>query len=171
MNFLPTLGKPLTMRAVGNESSGSAGREAWQEIVRLFTSQENQRLFMQAAGAYALTPGGLRALLGLDPAEAKPMGTLAHEWHCDPSNVTAIVDQLEQRGLAERRVSDADRRVKTVVLTQAGARARQEAIGRLSVPPAGIGALSPAEQHTLRDLLRKVTAHLEPLGPSGREVR
>jgi DNA-binding MarR family transcriptional regulator len=154
---------------MGNAGSGSAGREAWQEIVRLFTSQENQRAFMEMAGAFALTPGGLRALLGLDPAESKQMGTLAHEWHCDPSNVTALVDQLEQRGLAERKVSHTDRRVKTVVLTPAGARARQEAISRLSMPPAGIDSLSDAEQRTLRDLLRKVTAHLEPLGRSGQE--
>jgi DNA-binding MarR family transcriptional regulator len=83
---------------VANAGSGpAAGREAWQEIVRLFTSKENQHAFMETAGAFALTPGGLRALLVLDPDETKPMGTLAHEWHCDPSNVTAIVGQLEQR--------------------------------------------------------------------------
>ena len=148
---------------MANAGSRSAGHEAWQEIVRLFTSKENQRAFVETAGTLALTPAGLRALLGLVADETKPMGILAQEWHCDPSNVTAIVDQLEQRGLAERKVSPADRRVKTVTLTPLGAKARQEAMARLSIPPAGIAALSAAEQSLLRDLLRKVTADLEPL--------
>ncbi len=149
---------------MGNADSRSPGGEAWQEIVRLFTGKENQRAFLEAAVAVALTPAGLRALLGLAPDEAKPMGLIAQEWHCDPSNVTAIVDQLEQRGLAERKVSSTDRRVKTVELTQLGAKTRQEAIERLSVPPAGIVALTDTEQRALRDLLRKATADLEPLG-------
>jgi len=148
---------------MGNAGSGSAGHEAWQEIVRLFTSKENQRAFVGTAAALGLTPAGLRALLGLAPDETKPMGIIAHEWHCDPSNVTAVIDQLEQRGLAERKVSRSDRRVKTVELTDLGVKARQEAIERLSTPPAGIAALSDPEQRTLRDLLRKATADLEPL--------
>ena len=41
--------------------------------------------------------------------------------------------------------------------------ARQQAIERLSVPPVGFDTLSGAEQRTLRDLLRKVTADLPPL--------
>jgi DNA-binding MarR family transcriptional regulator len=163
MNFLHAGSKLLTIRQMANAGSGSAGHEAWQEIVRLFTSKENQRAFVETAAALALTPAGLRALLGLAADETRPMGILAQEWHCDPSNVTAIVDQLEQRGLAERKVSPADRRVKTVKLTQLGAKARQEAMARLSIPPVGIAALSATEQSLLRDLLRKVTADLEPL--------
>ncbi len=164
MNFLPTNGEAPYSGQVGNGGSGSAGREAWQEIVRLFTGKENQRAFVETAAALTLTPAGLRALLGLDPEDTRQMGVLAQEWHCDPSNVTAIIDQLEHRGLAERKVSPNDRRVKTVVLTQVGSAVRQDAIRRLSLPPAGIAVLSVTEQCTLRDLLRKVTAHLEPLG-------
>ncbi len=48
------------------------------------------------------------------------MGRMAELLHCDPSNVTGIVDTLEERNLAERKPSEADRRVKVVELTAAG---------------------------------------------------
>jgi DNA-binding MarR family transcriptional regulator len=148
---------------MGNTGPNSAAREAWGHVVQLFTSEENQRSFLEAAGSLDVTPAGLRALLCVRPDETTSMGILAQQWHCDPSNVTAIIDQLEQRGFVERRVNASDRRVKTVGLTAGGAAARQRAIERLSVPPAGFEALSGAEQRTLRDLLRKATAELPPL--------
>lgn len=141
---------------------GAPAREAWLHIVQLFTSEENRRGFHDTAAAVGLTPAGLHALLCLAPDETRPMRALAEEWHCDASNVTAIVDQLEQRDLAERRVLPTDRRVKTVSLTPSGVSARARAMQLLSVPPPGIAALSPTEQRTLRDLLGKVTAHLPP---------
>ena len=54
------------------------------------------------------------------------MRALAEAWHCDASNVTWLVDQLESRHLVERQVSTTDRRVKTVVLTDAGLALRAE---------------------------------------------
>ena len=43
------------------------------------------------------------ALRQLDPDEPKPMSELAAALRCDNSNVTGIVDRLEDRGLVERR--------------------------------------------------------------------
>src|SRR3989442_14838086 len=130
---------------MGNTGPGTAAREAWGHVVQLFTSEENQRSFLDAAGSLDVTPAGLRALLCVLPDETTPMGVLAQQWHCDPSNVTAIVDQLEERGFVERRVRASDRRVKIVGLTAGGAAARQRAIERLSVPPVAFDALSDSE--------------------------
>jgi DNA-binding MarR family transcriptional regulator len=138
-------------------------REAWLSILRLFTSDENQRRFVATAGELSLTPAGLKALLAMANDEPKTMRTLAGEWHCDPSTVTAIVDQLEGGGYAERRVGPNDRRVKTVTLTPAGGDARRRAMEALSEPPAGIRALSAGDQRALAELLRKATADLPPL--------
>ena len=74
--------------------SDAAASEAWQRIVQLFRCDENMQRFAMAAEAVGLTRTGLHALLCISPAETKPMRSLAEEWHCDPSNVTAIVDQL-----------------------------------------------------------------------------
>ncbi len=84
------------------------------------------------------------------------MGDMARGLGCDPSYVTALVDDLTTRGLATRESSPADRRVKTVCLTAKG-RALAEEIGEvLSVPPASFGALSRSELLALRDLLDKL---------------
>jgi DNA-binding MarR family transcriptional regulator len=140
----------------------TAAREAWLCIVRLFTSQDNTRRLLDAAGELELTPSSLRFLLVLSTGEDRPMRALAEDWHCDPSWVTSIVDQLEERGFAERRVDASDRRAKQVGLTPLGERARDRALDLLSVPPPGLASLEPDEQRMLRDLLRKAVA-----GPKG----
>ncbi len=137
--------------------------EAWVCMVQLFKSTDNERRFMEIADTLGLTPRMLGGLLCLLPGEPKPMRTMVEEWHCDPSWVTTVVDELEQRGLVDRRIDAIDRRAKSVSLTAMGTTSRQEALDLLSVPPPGIASLSPAEQRTLRDLLRKVTADLPPL--------
>jgi MarR family transcriptional regulator, organic hydroperoxide resistance regulator len=48
------------------------------------------------------------------------MKELGRRMHCDPSFVTMIADMLEQRGLARREPSTADRRIKNLVLTPEG---------------------------------------------------
>ena len=48
------------------------------------------------------------------------MGELADRLFCDASNVTGIVDRLEARGLVERQADPDDRRVRRLVLTDAG---------------------------------------------------
>jgi DNA-binding MarR family transcriptional regulator len=135
--------------------ASAAAREAWLCIIRLFTSQENTRRFLDVAGELELTPSTLRFLLVLDEGEERPMRALAEDWNCDPSWVTSIVDQLEERGFAERRVDAADRRAKRVGLTTLGSKARDRALDLLAVPPPGVASLASDEQRALRDLLRK----------------
>ncbi len=131
-------------------------------MVELFTSQENSRRFSDAAESIDLSCSMLRGLMRLAPGEAQPMRSLVEEWHCDPSWVTSIVDELEQRSLVERRVDSVDRRAKSVTLTGKGERQRERAFAVLSVPPPGIAALSGPEQRTLRDLLRRAAAGAPP---------
>src|SRR5258708_18641927 len=51
---------------------------------------------------------------------AASMRHLASLLKCDPSNVTFLVDRLEERGLVERQTHPAARRVKLAGLTTAG---------------------------------------------------
>jgi DNA-binding MarR family transcriptional regulator len=61
----------------------------------------------------------IKALHILDnPLAMKDLGL---RMHCDPSFITSIADTLEKRGLAAREPDPADRRVKRLVLTPAGA--------------------------------------------------
>jgi DNA-binding MarR family transcriptional regulator len=98
----------------------------------------------------------MKTLLHLRPGEGVAMRELADHWNVDASYVTSLIDSLEERGLVERRPHATDRRVKMVALTDKGECARKEAAVLFYQPPAGFGALTPAEQRQLRDLLRKV---------------
>lgn len=103
----------------------------------------------------AVEPFGLpvplaRAVLVL--GEPLPMRRLAAELGYDPSHVTGLADQLEQRGLAER-TAGSDRRVKVVQLTAEG----QDLHGRLTTAVAeGTGLtrrLDASQRAELRGIL------------------
>jgi DNA-binding MarR family transcriptional regulator len=86
--------------------------------------------------------------------EALPMKEAAGKLHCDPSNVTGIVDRLEARGLVKRQQSPNDRRVKHLVLTADGKRIRRRVDAILSDIP-GVQALGAADQTALQGLLTR----------------
>jgi MarR family transcriptional regulator, organic hydroperoxide resistance regulator len=128
------------------------GSEAWSLMHWLMVSNKPRMLAL--AQEFDLPFQGLIALriLGGGP---KPMGVLARILACDSSNVTAITDRLEQRGLVTRQPAEGDRRVKIVVLTEEGEHVRVEITERLAEPPRAIAALSRADQKALRDILRR----------------
>lgn len=107
------------------------------------------------AAEFGLTPPQLHLMRLLREQEALPMGQIAELLFCDASNVTAIVDRLEERGLIERHPNPEDRRVKLIAATGAGRELQTQAFARLFEPPPGIVALPAADQRALRDLLAK----------------
>lgn len=111
--------------------------------------------FPQIAASFKLNPGALHALLTLDPDEPKSMSAYAGGWGCDASNVTWLVDRLEEHGLVERRSHPTDRRVRTVALTPKGVKVREQVEAIIYEAPAAIAALSPADIQVLCRVLRK----------------
>jgi len=75
----------------------------------------------------------------------------------DPSSMVGVIDELEERGLAERRPHPSDRRARAIYLTDTG----QETLGQarkiaMELQRDFFAALSEEEQETLTQLLRKV---------------
>jgi DNA-binding MarR family transcriptional regulator len=93
------------------------------------------------------------ALWQLDPARG-PVSRrdLAERLRCDPSNVTFLVDRLEQRRLITRAPTGADRRVKELALTPSGAEVRNRLIVTIAECPM-FSALTSAQRLRLLDLL------------------
>jgi DNA-binding MarR family transcriptional regulator len=112
--------------------------------------------FLDASLELGLTPGETNALLNIDPNEPRAMGELATDWHCDASNVTWIVDRLEEKGMVERRTLPTDRRVKTIALTDRGRTIRLGILNRLKAAPPQLQGLPVADLMTLRDALANV---------------
>ena len=108
-----------------------------------------------------LSPGVIKTLMRLSQADGVSMGEMARGIGVDPSYITALVDDLDSRGLARREPAPYDRRVKIIVLTDAGRELASEINEVLSVPPTALSALSASELRQLRDLLEKVLAARE----------
>jgi DNA-binding MarR family transcriptional regulator len=95
------------------------------------------------------------ALWQLDPALG-PLSRreLAERLRCDPSNVTFLVNRLEQRRLVSRARAGGDRRVKALALTPAGVEARNHLIATLA-ESSMFSELTSAQQRQLADLLQR----------------
>jgi len=134
--------------------------EAWRRMTDLFLSRKAK--VMEIATSYHLNPGAMNALLFLEPGQPCSMRTLADAWKCDASNVTWLVDRLEEHGLAERRPHPSDRRVRSVALTRKGTRIRAQIESKLFEAPATFRDLTPAELETLGKILRKLAPDATP---------
>jgi DNA-binding MarR family transcriptional regulator len=128
------------------------GSEAWSLMHWLMVTNK-QRLFAMSQ-EFELAPQQMIALrmLGAGP---RKMSELAQALFCDNSNVTGIVDRLEERGLVRREAAEGDRRVKLLVLTKEGERMRAEITKRMAEPPPPIASLSEKDQRALRDILKR----------------
>jgi DNA-binding MarR family transcriptional regulator len=128
--------------------------EAWSLMWRLFHRYGKGRM-AAIASEVGLSPPQVLALRALDPRQPSPMSDLAGALRCDNSNVTGIVDRLEDRGLVERRPATHDRRVKMLVVTGEGARVRDRLNELFQAAPEPLAALAPEDQRALRDIVRK----------------
>lgn len=127
--------------------------EAWQLLMSLVLGQRWR--WSEVSTELGISQAGLRALLAIDPDEPRPMRELARAMNCDASYVTAMIDDLEQAGFAERRPALNDRRVKIVALTDTGIAALRTAQDGLLAPPPQLAGLTVAQQRSLARLLRQ----------------
>jgi DNA-binding MarR family transcriptional regulator len=126
----------------------------WNAMLDFMNRSGSRR--SQALAQRGLTPNDSRALFDLE-VDGQSMGTLAHDWNCDPSTVTWIVDRLETLGLAERRAIANDRRVKLVGLTAIGQRTKEELMAELHRPPTEFAALDRQDLEALERILAKLS--------------
>ncbi len=132
--------------------------EAFERLRRIAFEGEHVERMAALGVSMKLSPGVIKTLMRLAKADGVSMGDMARGIGCDPSYITALVDDLDERGLARREPAPYDRRVKIIVLTDAGRALAAEIDGVLSVPPAAFAALTQSELRQLRDLLDKVLA-------------
>lgn len=116
---------------------------------------------LEAASA-ALRPLGLRvrsySVLALAASDDRPsQREIAEFLHLDPSQVVALVDELQERGLVLREPDPRDRRAKVVVATAAGRRLSDEAaIAAHAADERVLAGLDEVDRAVLRKLLRTV---------------
>jgi DNA-binding MarR family transcriptional regulator len=134
--------------------------DAYDRLRRVAFEGEHVERMAELGSLHKLSPGVIKTLMRLSGSDVGgiSMGDMARGLGCDPSYITALVDDLDARGLATREPNPVDRRVKIVVLTDAGRELAGQIHAVLSVPPSSFAALSRAELGQLRELLDKVIA-------------
>ena len=113
--------------------------------------------FAQRLGRVQLAPrhAGILRLLNSNPATTQQ--ALAATLNMVPSQLVAVVDEMEERGLIERRTNPDDRRSYALHITEKGRSTLQE-IGGIAREHAQalLAALSQEEQTQLGELLQRV---------------
>jgi DNA-binding MarR family transcriptional regulator len=113
--------------------------------------------FAARVAALDLTPpqaGLLRAVAG-QPGRSQQ--AVAEQLGIQPSRFVALVDDLERRGVLERRRNENDRRLYALHLTDTGERLMRD-LGQVGLAHENdiCSALSASERTTLRELLQRV---------------
>lgn len=161
------------MTETEHQDSGQLDAEIVDAFVALFDQMANR--LEAIAQRYALPSFCVKALHMLSSPMA--MKELSHKFHCDPSFVTTIADQLASRGLGKRETDSRDRRIKNLLLTPKGLEVRERLEAEMFSAMPWSQTLDVGERECLLTLLRKmaggarsaegVTEETEPAAHSG----
>jgi DNA-binding MarR family transcriptional regulator len=113
--------------------------------------------FSEALEPFGIRPRHVAALIELRDSGELTQQTLCGQLHLDPTNLVAILNELEQRGYAKRRRDPADRRRHLVEVSKKGL----AVIDKVSEVMDGVEAdlldgLAPDERDQLESLLTAI---------------
>ena len=148
--------KPLNDPAQRAPRGGPPGRFGAAFLLAQVGAHAAWRFAARLAALELAPPhAGIMRILGAQPAITQQ--ALATALGMQPSRLVALVDELETRGLVERRANPDDRRSHALHLTEKG-RATLEAIGLVGREhqQALLAALNEDEQGQLAVLLRRI---------------
>ena len=145
--------KPVARRSEGLAAGGLPGllgyrlRLAQQAVFRDF-----------ADSVHGLSPGRVGLLVYIDANPGVTQSRLAEAVNRDRSTMVGVLDQLQARGLVERR-RGADRRTNGLWLTRSGRAHLRRALGQIARHEQRIAArLTAPERRQLLALLGKISA-------------
>jgi MarR family transcriptional regulator, lower aerobic nicotinate degradation pathway regulator len=112
-------------------------------------------IFLQETEPHGLTPVQFAALQALAGAPGIDQRTLARTIGLDTSTTVGVIDRLEARGLLVRQSNPDDRRVRLLVLTEAGQELLREAVpAMLKAQSRILAPLSASERKEFMRMMR-----------------
>lgn len=115
--------------------------------------------FQNMFGQLGLSPTHVQILQLLSDG-ASNMRELSAKSMCEPSNLTGVIDKLEQKNLVQRRIDAQDRRIKVVSLTRSGKSFRDKLMERMGQPVPWMMTLSSDDQQQLLTIINRALANM-----------
>jgi DNA-binding MarR family transcriptional regulator len=120
------------------------------------------RRFHRALEPLELHPREFAVLRAVKANDGQSQQTLAERLQIPPSRIVAIIDELESRGLVERRPDPSDRRLRTIYVTRRGQTLLDDAFNLVVQHERAISdALTAKERAQLLELLNRIAASLD----------
>ncbi len=114
-------------------------------------------IFLEECAAYNITPVQYAVMTALLNRPDSDQITIAQDAGIDRTNVADVLARLDQRGLVQRRRSEADRRMRIAALTDEGLRiARDMEHASLRAQATLMKPLSPEKHETLMRLMTEL---------------
>jgi DNA-binding MarR family transcriptional regulator len=126
----------------------------------------SSRRFQQVLAPLDLEPRHFAVLRAIAWSDGQPQQAIAQRAQIPPSRMVAIVDELEERGLLERRPDANDRRIRTLHVTSTGKKLLGEAFALAVEHDRKVAdVLDEQERAQLREYLQRIAEALDvPLG-------
>lgn len=121
----------------------------------------NSKRFGEIVGTLGLEPRHFGMLRAIGIEDGQSQQAVAERLSIPPSTMVALVDQLESKGLVERRIHQADRRTRTLHLTPAGTELTARAFALAQEWEETIcSGLALSERTALIDVLARVARNI-----------
>jgi DNA-binding MarR family transcriptional regulator len=113
-----------------------------------------RRQWTQALGKLDVTPSQFKVIMALAETGPRSQRELAEIVGIDPRNCVAVIDSLAARGLLSREIDPADRRRRTLALTNSGrSLTRKLATINTNIENQLLAPLEPKQRAALRHAL------------------
>src|SRR5881628_2932686 len=109
---------PVTKDTRESAPPGIAKR--WPTLLMIKLGRITMHRFTEALEPFGIRPRHVAALIELRDGGELTQQTLCGQLHLDPTNLVAILNELEQRGYATRRRDPEDRRRHLVEVSKKG---------------------------------------------------
>src|SRR6267143_2803230 len=146
---------PVSKNTRASEPPGIAKR--WPMLLMIKLGRITMHRFTEALEPFGIRPRHVAALIELRDRGELTQQSLCGQLHLDPTNLVAILNELEQRGYATRRRDPEDRRRHLVEVSEAGI-AVVEKVSEVmdGVEDDLLDGLEPAEREELEGLLTSI---------------
>jgi|SRR5436190_118440 len=145
------------MPKVARESGPPGIAKQWPTLLLIKLGRITLHRFTEALEPFGIRPRHVAALIELRDSGELTQQSLCGQLHLDPTNLVAVLNELEQTGLATRRRDPADRRRHIVEVTRKGVAVLEKVSEVMDgVEEDLLAGLDPAERGQLEGLMTSI---------------